>query len=213
MINSNIINKLDTSPIADPNTNYYILNTIIITATNKHIPEKIVKFNKHKHKKSNWITKGIIKSISFRDKPHYELKQTTPNTVQHTTLKINLSKYNKILKKISELPNMHIMRHVLKKYEHDMHKTWSTINDILNKSRKKKSFPETFKEDGQSISDKIEIANKFNLYFTNIGLNLANKNFSDYLKTKYNNVVKFKEVTTGEVEKVIDNLKPKSSYG
>ncbi len=57
-----------------------------------------------------------------------------------------------------------------------MHKTWSTINDILSKSRKKKSFPEAFKEDGQTISDKIEIANMFNLYFTNIGLNLAQKN-------------------------------------
>ncbi len=56
-----------------------------------------------------------------------------------------------------------------------MCKTWSTINDILNKCRKKKSFPEAFKEDGQIISDKIEITNKFNLYFTNIGLNLAQK--------------------------------------
>ncbi len=89
-----------------------------------------------------------------------------------------------------------------------MCKRWSTINDILNKSRKTKSFWEAFKEDGQTISDKIEIANKFNLYFTNIGLNIARKiktpsniHFSDYLKTKYNNVFKFKAVTTGEVEK------------
>ncbi len=57
-----------------------------------------------------------------------------------------------------------------------MRKAWSTINDILNKSRKKKSFTEAFKEDGQTISDKIEIANKFNLYFTNIVLNIAKKN-------------------------------------
>ncbi len=58
------------------------------------------------------------------------------------------------------------------KYKHDMRKTQSTINDILNKSKKKKSFPEAFNEDGQTISDKIEIANQLNLYFTNIGLNL-----------------------------------------
>ncbi len=50
-----------------------ILQTIIENATNKHIPDKLVKFNKHKHKKSNWISKGIIKSISLRDKLHYEL--------------------------------------------------------------------------------------------------------------------------------------------
>ncbi len=81
MININIINKLNTSPNDIPNNNYNILHTIIENATNKHIPDKVVKFNKHKHKKSNWITKGIIKSISFRDKLHYEFKQTTPNTV------------------------------------------------------------------------------------------------------------------------------------
>ncbi len=60
-------------------------------------------------------------------------------------------------------------------YKHDMCKTWSTINDILNKSMKKKSFSEAFKEDGQTISDKIEIVNKFNIYFINIGINLAQK--------------------------------------
>ncbi len=97
---------------------------------------------------------------------------------------------------------------------------WLTINNILNKGRQNQSFPEAFKEDGQTISDKIEIANKFNLYFTNIGINLAqkiktpaNQYFSDYLKTKYNNVLKFKEINTGEIEKTIDNLKAKSSYG
>ncbi len=220
MINSDIINKLNTSscPNADPNNNYNILHTLIENATNKHIPDKVVKFNKHKYKN---LTKGIIKSISFRDKLHYEIKQTTPNTVQHTTLNINLSTYNKILlKKPIRAAKLAYYEACFEKYKHDMRKTWLTINDILNKSRKKKSFPEAFKEDGQIISDKIEIANKFNLYFTNIGLNLAqkiktptNQNFCDYLKTKYNNVFKFEEVTTGEIENIIDNLKPKFSYG
>ncbi len=72
-----------------------------------------------------------------------------------------------------------------------MCKTWSTINDILNKSRKKKTFPEVFMEDGKYISEKIDIAHKFNLYFNKIGANLAekieaptNKSFRNYLKTK-----------------------------
>ncbi len=175
LINSNIINKLNTSPNADPNNNYNILRTLIENATNKHIPDKLVKFNKHKHTKFNWITIGIIKSISFRDKLHYEFKQTTPNTVQHTTLKINLSTYNKILKKNIRAAKLAYYEACFEKYKHDICKTWSTINNILNKSRKKKSFPETFKEDGQTISGKIEIANNFNQYFTNIGLNLAQK--------------------------------------
>ncbi len=55
------------------------------------------------------------------------------------------------------------------KFKNNMRKTWSTINDILNKSKKKKIFPDVFKKDGRLISDKQEIAIKFNLYFTKIG--------------------------------------------
>ncbi len=65
----------------------------------KHIPEKTFKFHKHKHKKSKWMTTGIIKSISFRDKLYSKLKKAHPDTLQHTILKINLSTYNNILKK------------------------------------------------------------------------------------------------------------------
>ncbi len=36
-----------------------------------------------------------------------------------------------------------------------MLKTWSTINEIVNKSRKRKYIPETFKEDGQTIELKL----------------------------------------------------------
>ncbi len=99
----------------------------------------------------------------------WHLPHVLDHTVQHTTLKINLSTYNKIfLKKRKKAAKRAHYEAYFEKYKHDMRKTWSNINDTLNKSRKNKSFPEAFKEDGQIISDKIEIANKFNLYFTNI---------------------------------------------
>ncbi len=51
------------------------------------------------------------------------------------------------------------------KYKHDMRKTWQTINEVLNKTRKKKIFPEYFKHENEEITDKLEIANKFNSFF------------------------------------------------
>ena len=36
----------------------------------------MVKFKKYKHKKCNWITKGIIKSIKYRDNLYKKLKLT-----------------------------------------------------------------------------------------------------------------------------------------
>ena len=58
--NANIYNKLDLSLQADPNRNYNILQQTIAYAIKKHLPTKTVKYNKHKHKKSAWITTALI---------------------------------------------------------------------------------------------------------------------------------------------------------
>ncbi len=43
---------------------------------------------------------------------------------------------------------------------------------ILNRTKRKKTFHSSFK-DSENINDKITIANKFNIFFTNIGPTLA----------------------------------------
>ncbi len=48
------------------------------------------------------------------------------------------------------------------------------LSEILNKAKKIKTFPDTFFDGEDQITDKLEIANKFYV-FTNIGPNLANK--------------------------------------
>ena len=53
MIKSEIIRKLDLDPHANANENYEILSKIITESENKHIPKKIKKFDKRKHKKRN----------------------------------------------------------------------------------------------------------------------------------------------------------------
>ena len=51
----------------DPNKNYGIMQQIINHKIKTYFPVRVVKFNKRKPKKSNWITNGTINSISFRD--------------------------------------------------------------------------------------------------------------------------------------------------
>ena len=58
--NVDILNKLNHSPNADVNENYSILCDTIQTLKNKHLPTKTVKYHKHKHKNSPWITTDII---------------------------------------------------------------------------------------------------------------------------------------------------------
>ena len=60
-----------------------------------------------------------------------------------------------------------------------MKKTWDTIKCVINK-KKPSSGSSNFLIDGKLTNDKNLIADKFNEYFTNIGINLS-KRFQIYL--------------------------------
>ena len=96
---SNIYDSLDNNSFANPNNNYNILINKLTQEKEIHMPDKIVKFKKHKHKKTTWITTGIIKSIKYRDNLYLRLKHTDPNTATYVDIKTNLRTYNSILKK------------------------------------------------------------------------------------------------------------------
>ena len=75
---------------------FYIMLSVIGA---KCMPTKKVKINKHKHKKSKWITQGIIRSITFRDKLYLKMQLSPKDTPEYTAIKINLKTYNNILKR------------------------------------------------------------------------------------------------------------------
>ena len=211
---------IDKDKHASPEKNYNVMESVILQAVNNHIPIKTVKFSKHKHKKSDWITNGIVRSIKFRDKMYVRLKKTDPSTDLYNTLKTNLCTYNCILKKSIRNAKKIYYEKCFEKYKGDARKTWSVIRDILSKQKNKKSFPEYFTVDGINISNSIDIANGFNKYFTQIGPCLAqsidkptNKTFKDYLRDKCHTRLKFVEVNNECVMNIINNMKPKSSCG
>lgn len=133
---NNIPDYLFTSN--NPNTNYTNLEKIIVEAKNKYITKKLVKYDKHKHKKNNWITEGLMKSIKFRDKMYTQLKQTVVHTPEHDTLKLNLSTYNRIIKRSIRLLKSKYYKNKFEKYKNDSKNTWNVIKDIINKKNKTK---------------------------------------------------------------------------
>ena len=96
---SDIYNKLNQSPSADPNINYNILR-LDQMRKKKHMPGKIGKtqnqYGLHVH--------GLLKSIRYRDKLYKTLKMTWPDSSEHFALLINLTMYNSILKKYTYSP-------------------------------------------------------------------------------------------------------------
>ena len=57
--------QIDSDPNLDPNYTYNIIEKKLTEAKQKHLQCKQVKFNEHKHKKSLWITKAILRSIKL----------------------------------------------------------------------------------------------------------------------------------------------------
>ena len=139
-----IISKLVMDENGDPNTNYNILHDIVENAINTHMPCKTVKFKKYKHKKHQWITQGILISIRYRDNLYRNMRKTQPGTPEYETIKRNLTTYNGILKKNIRMAKKWYYAFIFNKYKDNIKKTWSSINYILNRTKKKKYFPEFF---------------------------------------------------------------------
>ena len=220
-INSSELHKnLDTSQTANPNASYNVIMNVIETARKKHMTGKFVKFNKYKHKKSKWITYGILKSIRFRDNLYKKLKLTNPVLREYEILYINLQTYNKILKRSIRVAKQLFLESTFNRYKFDIRNTWKTINEILSGNHKTTCFPNSLSINGNEITNQLHIVTEFNVFFTNIGLNLSNhiaysgeKDCEYYLKDNINCKIALNKVDEQYVSKIIDNLPNKASCG
>ena len=212
--------NFDASPSCNPNSNYDKFNNVITSALERNLPVKRVKYNKHKHKKSCWITRGIIQSIKFRDRLYADLQMTDINDASYQGKKVNLKTYNRILKQNIRIAKKNYYHSSFITFKDDIKMTWTTINGILNRTKKKKDFPKKFLIAGRYVSNVEDIANEFNNFFINIGRSLNNdiilpqdRSFEEYLTTPTQGVFEFKPVNKEIVLKVIESLKAKTSCG
>ena len=58
-----IHNKLDETLDRDPNYNYEIVSTLLQNSKSKHIPKRVKKFNKRRHKKERWMTDELLAQV------------------------------------------------------------------------------------------------------------------------------------------------------
>ena len=217
---SDISSHLNANLMTDPNPEYDIFERIALSAYEKHFPNKRVKVNKLKHKLSPWITTGLIKSIEFRDKLYKRLKSCPQDSPEHKRMEYNSKTYNGYLKQCIRTAKREYYVHEFTKYKNDIRKTWDTLKDIINTKKSKSDFPPYFTDLGIKISGSKTIADKFNEYFTKIGPELARSidtshkiPFDNYLKSPCQLSFQFQYTTPDSIEKIIGDLKPKSSAG
>ena len=215
----NIMSKMSQKLSSDPNINYDILENILKQAIEQFMPCIKVKYNRHKHKKTEWITSGLVKSIKYRDKLYKKLKQTSPNIPIYENLKHNLKIYNKILKQAIRQAKSSFYKSKFDKFKNDSKNTWVTINEIINKKELKTD--QTYMNiNGVKITENKEIANHFNNYFNRIGKDMAeairitdNESFRQYLHSNINSIFRFRSTYQEEIKNIVLNLKSKPSAG
>ena len=104
---------------------------------------------------------------------------------------------------------------------------WNTVNLETNNTGNTEKI-NTLNIDGNSISDRQEIANAFNKYFLTIakGINTKQNKLNSYnlnkttplhylmqsFKNPFPNI-NLKSISTKEIENIIKSLKPKNSFG
>jgi len=214
----NVYDQLDKNVNSSPQRNYIIFSKLLKQAREKHLPKKLVKYNKKKHKRSAWMTDGILKSINIKDKLYKVLIQTdTTNVDLYHKLKQEFITHRSLLRKSIREAKRNYYARTFNIHKNDIKKTWSIINDTLNK-KFKSQIHKHFVVDNEVIDDPSKIADAFNDYFINIGRSLAEHippvhHYSTYMNNYTDCRFHFTLVNEGIVLSIFNKLKNKSSYG
>jgi hypothetical protein len=160
LLSCNIFDQLQNNTQYTPNDLYNKFENIISSVMDECLPMRKVKYNKYKHKKSKWITHGIINSIKYKDRLYKLLKKTNPNIPSYSTRKNNLKVYNNILKKLILEAKQKYYGHQFEIHKSNTKKTWKTINEILN-NKEKTTIPDYITTGHETIKDKNIIGTQF----------------------------------------------------
>ena len=199
----------------DPNESYNIFYNKLYNLYNKAFPIKTYTSRILKSHQKPWMTKGIQRSLKNKNKLYKKsIKRPTPD---------NKLKYKQYRNKLHHLIRISKKRHYIEKFEQtqgNVKKTWSLINEVMNKNKSNKNFPNTFTYNENEITDPYEIANKFNEYFANVGPKLAGKvpssslTFKSFLDNQNHYESFFVDpATEDEVERELLKIDPTKSTG
>ena len=101
----------------------------------------------------------------------------------------------------------------------DLRLTWKLLNEVINKRKSTPSLLSSFKSEGRSITDPVEVADRFCKYFTNIGPNLAsaiptvNTTFRSFLGNNNSTPITLKPTNSNELGNICSNFNSGKAAG
>ena len=215
---TNELNSIDWTYLHELDTNaaYSSYTTKLNATINKFSVEKTIKIPYKKIIREPWMTLGLLKSCINRDK----LYKKSINKEKSHPLRIKYATYKNQLDRLKRISRQEYYREQIDAYKTDIRKTWSVINGLIGRKNDKSTISDLFSINDQLETNAAKIANGFCDFFTNVGKECAakiapsKKSSQSHLGNKPNNKTMFMNPTDPEeVQKIIQNLKPKKSTG
>lgn len=89
--------------------------------------------------------------------------------------KIKYIEYNNYLTKVLDKARLLYEKNIISSLGNNNKKVWDYVNSKIKNKNIRKSIDCVYDDDGEPITNKTEIAESFNTFFTNIGENLVSK--------------------------------------
>ena len=118
---------INTYLVANPNDNYNKFHKLLTDLKEKHLPSKLVRFKRHKHKGNAWITNGLIASIKQKDYLYKKLHKLPKNHINYESCKTQFKNYEINLKSLINTVKKEFYENQFNRYKHDIKNTWNTI--------------------------------------------------------------------------------------
>ena len=164
-----------TSINLPPEDNYSTIAETIKNAYEKNFPTVKKRFRRDRHKINEWMTDSILERIKAKDALYNKIRKSKCDDENLKQFKNQLREAVREINFAIRIAKKVYYTRQIEKFKSDSKKTWGTISEIMNKRRNKTKYPPFFEVDGKKISEKKDIANEFNSYFSSIGQKLANE--------------------------------------
>lgn len=189
-------------------TNIFVGN--IQKAIDRATTEVIIK--KTQRKRNPWITAGLLKSVQNKERL-YKTMIADPTDIQAAT---DYKKHKNKLQELIRITKNNYYKEQIQKNKYNCQTLWKVVNDY---TKRKKTVDEIkdIKVYEKTISDKKEMANIFNQFYSEIGREMAQKiikpNISVVKNPTCNKSIFLYPANSEEVANYIRELKPHKSPG
>ena len=202
---------------ADNSTKMYLdkMNMLLDT----YAPLKKINKYKLKFKSKPWISLGLQKSISVKNKLLTNFINKKDPIVKEQ-FHINYKKYRNLLSTLMEKSKQAYYDKYFERNWNNIINTWKEIKSLISLKSVASSVPTVLSLDNDdTITNPCDIANSFNNYFASIAettkrsIKYAHKHFSDYLSNENSGIIFLQPTDKEEIANIISSLNSNKASG